>query len=180
MKIGICFVGVASHFLLILALVTTQRIGQSDAFAPPQSAVPLSRQQSLHWQTTHSRRQYQKHQSSPYQQKQPTPLVLHGVAPGILTSTFETISAFSKSSLSSAASGGGSSIVAGAVGSQAQLLQGMTQFSTSKRVFGLRQALILLLHIQNKTNPKNIFNTDSGVRLKHFPQFRNKNVKAAT
>ena len=60
------------------------------------------------------------------------------------------------------------------------LLQGMTQFSTSKRVFGLRQALILLLHIQNKTNPKNIFNTDSGVRLKHFPQFRNKNVKAAT
>jgi membrane protein DedA with SNARE-associated domain len=127
MKIGICFVGVASNFLLILALVTTQRIGQSDAFAPPQSAVPLSRQQSLHWQTTQSRRQYQKHQSTPYQQKQPTPLVLHGVAPGILTSTFETISAFSKSSLSSAASGGGSSIVAGAAGSQAQLLQSMTQ-----------------------------------------------------
>ena len=116
MKICICVVGVTSHFLLILALVTTQRIGQSDAFIPLQSAVPLSRQKLLHWQTTHSRRQYQKHQSAPYQQHQPTPLVLHGVAPGILSSTFETISAFSKSSVSSAAAG-----------SQAQLLQSMTQ-----------------------------------------------------
>lgn len=124
------------RLIMMLVLVTTQnRIGQSDAFTPLQqltAVAPSYRSSStlVHHGPTNINSK----------QRRCTSLALHGIVPaGILTSTFETISAFSKSSLSSAAAaaaaGGGSggaivttTAAAAAAASQQQLLlQSMMQ-----------------------------------------------------